>query len=70
MPHSSPQLLEIIQEYSKQTGNKCGLTAVHLIQRTGIALPEMKIQLNQLFVAGEIKVRDGIHGKLIFTNNK
>ncbi len=66
----SPQLLEIIQENSNKTDNKCGLLAVHLNQRSGIAMPEIKEQLNQLFVAGKIKVRDGIHGKLIFINNK
>jgi hypothetical protein len=63
--HESP-LFKIIQENALKTGNNCGLMAVHLSQRSGIAMPEIKAELNQLFVDGKIKVRDGVHGKLIF----
>ncbi|WP_299153109.1 hypothetical protein [uncultured Christiangramia sp.] len=63
MPSS---ILHIIQDYATQTDNKCGLTAVSLCQQSGSSISEVRKELNDLFKTGKIKVREGIHGKLIF----
>lgn len=65
---NEPTLLQIIQEYANQTDNKCGLTTLQLINRSGIPIAQLRKQLNDLYVAGKIQVREGIHGKLIFNN--
>lgn len=59
-------LLNIIQEYSRKTDNKCGLTAVQLSGLSGIPFQELKAVLNDMYKEGLIRVRDGVHGKLIF----
>lgn len=66
----TPQLLKIIQDNAQKTDNKCGLTAVQLCKRSGIPFAEIRKQLNDLYVAGSIQVREGIHGKLIFNNQQ
>jgi len=59
-------LLQVIEEKSAATGYKCGLTVIQLCAATNIALIDLKPLLNELHVAGKIKVREGINHKLIF----
>lgn len=64
----APQILTLLQEYSERTGHHCGLTVPQLMNRSGLPLAKVKVQLGTLYTEGKIKVREGIHGKLIFIN--
>lgn len=59
------QIHTLLKEYADQTGNHCGLTVPELARRSGLPLPKVKIHLWGLYKEGKIRVRDGIHGKLI-----
>lgn len=65
----SPQIQILLEEYAKQTGGHCGLTVAELHHRSGLPLSKVKVQLGGLHKEKLIRVRDGIHGKLIFLNN-
>jgi hypothetical protein len=66
---SAPQLLKIIEEYSKKTDGKCGLRAAELSVQTGIPLPVVREELKNLYHQGKIIPREGLHQKLIFLNH-
>lgn len=59
------KILSLITDHHNLTGGHCGLTAVKISQRTGIDLTSVRKELNKLYQAKEIEVRDGAHGKLV-----
>lgn len=62
-------ILQLIQGYCERTGHHNGLTVVEIMKRSEKPLSEVKAQLNELYDDGEIDVRKGVHGRLIFTKN-
>lgn len=62
-------LLQLIEDFNKATGGKCGITMVQLCEKAGMDFPNLKPLLKELHTEGKIKVREGINQKLIFINN-
>ncbi|MFL1896826.1 hypothetical protein ACJRPK_14055 [Aquimarina sp. 2-A2] len=63
---STKLILQALKAKSDTSGGHCGTYLVNLSHSTSIELKELKKALNELYKNKEIKIREGIHGKLIF----
>ncbi len=63
------QVIEIITNKHLSSGGNCGLTITQIRSQLNCDLQELKKVLNELFKDNQIKIKDGIHGKLILMNN-
>jgi len=63
------QTIEIITNKHLSSGGHCGLTINQIRNQLNCDMNELKQVMNELFKDNQIKIKDGIHGKLIFFNN-
>jgi hypothetical protein len=60
------KLKKTIKKNQTLNGNKCGTSAIFLIEELNIDFKELKILLNTLQEKKLIRIREGINQKLIF----
>ena len=60
------EVLKIINDNAVATGNLCGLSLVQVSKRAKLTIAEARQILNQIHADKKIRIREGIHGKLVF----
>ena len=63
------KIKRLVEERSALTNNHSGLYLPEISKALNIKELELRKTLNELFIEGFLKVRDGVNGKLIFKNN-
>lgn len=63
------ELLQIIQENSKKTGNRSGISTLRAWEASKLDLKEFVPQLDRLIEENKVVVREGINQDLLFTPN-
>ena len=62
-------LLQIIQENSKKTGNGSGITTLRAWHRSKMELEDFVPELDRLIQEEKVVIREGINQDLLFTPN-
>ena len=60
------EILKIIKNNAIATGNLSGISLVQISNRAQISIQETKQILNHVYAEKKIRIREGIHGKLVF----
>ena len=60
------KVIQIINDNAVATGNLCGLSLVQIMKRANLPSSDAKQILNQIHADKKIRIREGIHGKLVF----
>ena len=60
------KVIQIINDNAAATGNLCGLSLVQISKRARLTVAEARQILNQIHADKKIRIREGIHGKLVF----
>lgn len=63
-------ILKFLYDYQKSTGFHCGLTTVKLSQKMNMPLNELKPILRKLYGEKRIRLRDNVHGKLLWLTDE
>lgn len=63
-------ILSLIQEYHERSGGHCGLTVPKITRRSGKNSKAVRAELKELHRNGQISIRDGAQGAIIFPSNK
>lgn len=66
----SEKVLEILEEKHIKSGGHNGCRVPELCHQTDSTCQDMRETLRILYKQKRIKIRDGIHGYLIFINNE
>lgn len=62
------EVLNIINQNAAITGNLSGISLVQISNMVAIPMKEIREILNQIHAEKKIRIREGIHGKLVFAN--
>lgn len=64
------KILSVVNTIDSKSDSKCGISAIDLSRKINEDYAVVRIELNNLYKGGVIKIREGANNYLIFKNQK